>query len=114
MIDKNKTYKTRRGHAVRIYATDGEEDYPVHGAIYLLEKDKWRCITWTDAGHFISKSAEHDRDLIEVKPKHVVWVNVYAARIDGMFCSRKTADACAFPQRIACIRIEYEEGEGLP
>jgi hypothetical protein len=114
MIDKNKTYKTRRGHAVRIYATDGEEDYPVHGAIYLLEKDKWRCITWTDAGHFMSKSSEHDLDIIESRQIQVRWLNVY----DHGFSSRKfqtkeAADELAVPHRIACVRVEYYEGEGL-
>ena len=32
MIDKSKTYRTRDGREVRIYATDGERGLRVHGA----------------------------------------------------------------------------------
>ena len=33
MIDITKKYRTRDGREVRIYATDGADPYPVHGAI---------------------------------------------------------------------------------
>ena len=33
MIDKNKKYKTRGGHEVKIYATNTGGTYSVHGAI---------------------------------------------------------------------------------
>ena len=33
MIDKSKTYRTRDGREVRIYATDGVGDQAIHGAV---------------------------------------------------------------------------------
>jgi predicted DNA-binding protein with PD1-like motif len=42
-IDINKKYRTRDGHEVRIYATDGMGLYPVHGAISVSQehRDSW-------------------------------------------------------------------------
>ena len=45
-IDINKKYKTRSGLPVRIYAVDGGGEYPVHGAVYNAEYDKWDIETW--------------------------------------------------------------------
>lgn len=41
MIDPNKTYRTRDGRAVRIYAINEGQPLPVHGATYD------GCIGWT-------------------------------------------------------------------
>jgi len=43
VIDINKKYKTRNGQKVRIYATDGAEDYPIHGAIKQALDGKIGC-----------------------------------------------------------------------
>lgn len=56
----------------------------------------------------------HSGHLINRPEKHVLWLNVYK---DGC-CSdvhntRKDADKKASYNRIACVRIEFEEGEGL-
>lgn len=62
------------------------------------------------------------RTLREVKPKVVRWFNVYkhaqavSAYSGGgcLFASKEEADTAArTATRIACIRIEFEEGEGL-
>lgn len=44
------------------------------------------------------------------RPRHVRWVNMYP---DGAFKSEAEAEASATCTRIACLRIEFEEGEGL-
>ena len=33
MISKDKQYKTRDGREVRVYATDGAGEFPIHGAV---------------------------------------------------------------------------------
>ena len=50
-IEVGKSYKTRNGRQVRIYAIDGSGDEPVHGAI--LNEGKWSCHTWDVQGQFL-------------------------------------------------------------
>lgn len=45
-------------------------------------------------------------------PKRVVWLNVYYDGSASAFPSREEADASTFKDaRIACIRVEFEEGQ---
>jgi hypothetical protein len=111
MIDINKKYRTREGREVRIYATDGSEGYSVHGAI--LEEGKWESNTWDINGSFLGKPRESHQDLIEVKEKIVRWVNVYDDNQWIAHDTKEEADVISDDNRIACIKIEFEEGEGL-
>jgi hypothetical protein len=112
MIDITKTYRTRGGRPVRIYATDGKGFYPVHGMI-----DFGECqfiARWTNLG-------EHEQqtqyDLIEVKPRIVLeaWFNVYESGIGGAHENKNQADEKASHGRLACVKvtIDCEHGEGL-
>ena len=76
MIDINKRYCTKSGHEVRIYATDGGGDYPVHGAV--LEKNYWRILSWDENGNLKSDQGQ-PYDIVEFKPriKRSLWVNIY-------------------------------------
>jgi hypothetical protein len=48
-----------------------------------------------------------------VKPEKIVrWVNLYTDHV-CLYFTKDEADAGANRHRIACIRIEFEEGEGL-
>jgi len=113
MISKNKTYRTRDGREVRIYATDGGGDYPVHGSVKT--NDGWRSRTWVSNGQV--GPFENDGDLIEVKPriKRTVWINVYDNEVISLFVVKEKADSMALGGRIACVKVEIdcEEGEGL-
>lgn len=115
MIDKSKQYRTRDGREVRIYATDGEGPYPVHGAIRL--PTFWCPTNWDENGLYKAGGFElHDYDLIEVLPRHkrTVWVNVYEKSISHWDSKELAADR-ASSDRIACIKVDldFEEGEGL-
>lgn len=117
MIDKSKTYRTRDGREVRIYATDGDTDGPIHGAI--LTRHGWKVTSWTSDGLWCL-GAMDGSDLIEVKPriKREVWVNVYpndSVILDIAHKNKAEADFAATSGRIACVRltIDVEEGEGL-
>jgi hypothetical protein len=115
MIDKNKTYKTRDGHEVRIYATDGYTNFPVHGA--LKNDEGWMALQWQKDGSW------HPSDkgfyLVEVKPriKREYWINIYdgEARRGHAYLTREQADLSCNFDRIACVKVEIdcEEGEGL-
>jgi hypothetical protein len=114
MIDKNKTYRTRDGREVRIYATDNGGFKPVHGA--TAAHYGWCLREWNEDGTI---GAYTDPcDLIEVKPriKRTVWLNVYRDRVkDGVHECKGEADYHADRTRLACVKVEIdcEEGEGL-
>lgn len=65
MISKDKEYRTRDGHEVRIYATGCGGKYPVHGA-FLDEKEGWEAQTWTDDGRFMTDIPCPTLDLVEI------------------------------------------------
>ena len=68
MIDPKKTYKTRGGREVRIYAVDGCAPYPIHGAINV--DGKWIGSAWKVDGGYLTSTQQQDKaDLIEVKPR---------------------------------------------
>jgi hypothetical protein len=115
MIDKNRTYRTRDGREVRIYATDGGGPCPIHGAISGL--NFWSTANWSKNGSYtVVYGQEHDWDIIEVRPRHkrTVWVTVYPMNRYQISDENIQCDIYP-PKRIACIKVEldFEEGEGL-
>jgi hypothetical protein len=115
MISKDKTYRTRDGREVRIYATDGGSDYPVHGAI--LGRYGWQQFMWRANGKsYFDDFDDRPTDIAEVKPriKRTVWINVYEDYVD-LWHEKLPADLCAAANRLACVKVEIdcEEGEGL-
>ena len=48
MIDKDKSYRTRSGAKVRLYALDGYPGREIHGA--FLQENGWKAWTWDSAG----------------------------------------------------------------
>lgn len=71
-IEMSRRYSTRDGREVRIYATDGCQDYPIHGAVNSLSG--WDGFAWTSDGH-VSLNHIDDCDLIEV-PREIT-VNAF-------------------------------------
>lgn len=117
MISKDKEYRTRDGHEVRIYATDGGGTQPIHAA-YRDEHNKWHSSTWSLEGKFFLSGDPCRYDLIEVKPriKRTVWLNVYEGDTGKAHESKDRADRAAdCLSRVACVKVEIdcEEGEGL-
>lgn len=111
-IDLSKTYRTRGGNEVKLYAIDESlGKYPVVG-VRLLGENHWVSERWTLKGEFygVKKSPE---DLVEVKRKQVAYLNVYPGGVDQrLFKSQFEANIVASREsRIACIRVEFEEGQ---
>jgi hypothetical protein len=44
VIDINRSYKTASGASVRLYASDGLEDWPIHGAVRI--SNGWTSAIW--------------------------------------------------------------------
>jgi hypothetical protein len=114
MISKDKTYRTRDGREVRIYATDGDDWSPIHGAIQT--SGRWSACVWRKDGSRIDSTIEDLGDLIEVKPriKRTVWLNVYEDDVHR-FHTKQEAEDGSYKCRLACVKVEIdcEEGEGL-
>ena len=68
MIDLDKPLQTRDGRQVRIYATDGYGDYPLHGA--FLREEGWHKESWTAEGKYVV-GEDNEWDIINVKTKHI-------------------------------------------
>jgi len=119
MIDKNKTYKTRDGREVEIYAIRRGGDFPVHGAVKVNEFGVWQSMSWAPGGSKDDVANQVcDLDLIEVKPriKRTYWVNVHDNDFaPSIFPTKATADKYITEVRLACIKVEIDcaEGEGL-
>ena len=115
MIDINKTYRTRNGMKVRIYAVDGQGKKSVHGA-YCGFVEGWIPLSWTKYGKVDLYQEIQPLDLIEVRPRHkrTVWVNLYADNTNSVYGTKERADGDKH-LRIACIKVDldFEEGEGL-
>jgi hypothetical protein len=110
MIDKDRTYRTRDGREVRIYAMNGGGYWPVHGAIQL-SCSGWVPTSWDNDGNAFNSGIRDS--LIEVRPRHkrTVWLHVFK---NGSVCA--TEETYYVPAgRLACIKVEldFEEGEGL-
>jgi hypothetical protein len=114
MISLDKTYRTRDGKEVKLYAVHEGQNFPVHGAILI--DGKWSATMWSVDGKWHPSGPSSELDLIEVKPKRTldVWVNVYEGHT-ASHMTKKIADGCQLYNLLACIHIvqEYEEGEGL-
>ena len=113
-IELGKTYRTRDGREVRIYAVDHYGYYCVAGAV--LEGGAWKTASWAATGRLNTGGSEHPDDLIEVRPriKREVWLNVYPDR-QACHSEKGAADHHRSPDAIACVKltIDCEEGEGL-
>ena len=91
-VEIRKTYRTKGGHDVVIYAIYPEQKYAVHGA--FCEEGKWSHLTWRLNGAWAG--LETDMDLIEVRPERVVWINEYADGKHGdCYDTKKKADSWA-------------------
>lgn len=110
-VSLDKTYKTRGGHDVKLYAIGEGQDFGVHGAFCI--ENTWCMHSWnlSGLGSFVRPCSY---DLVEVKPKHTLDLWVYPGPCRA-YDQRARADDGAGPDRVACVHIvqEYTEGEGL-
>jgi hypothetical protein len=123
MIEKNRTYRTRDGREVRIYATDGGSYTPIMGAtLYTSKEGKlwWESARWTEDGAYDVYGRETKTDLIEVRPRHkrTLWLNVHVNKSVIAHNFREEADKLFCKDvapRLACIKVEldFAEGDGL-
>lgn len=107
-IEAGKKYRTRGGDEVEVLRTGLNSSDPIAGIVTCKNTGDQSITSFKEDGSYF-KGEIHCLDLIsEIKPKRVVWLNLYP--LFG-YDSRSEADASADPTRIACIRVEFEEGQ---
>ena len=117
-FEVGKTYTTRDGRNAIIYAIHPEQNYCIHGAVW--KGRVWCPDTWAKNGCYNTRRNVNPLDLMPPEPEtHVRWVNVYGVGYGGSFhvsggsfhVTRETADKQSSPDRKACIRIKWHEGQ---
>lgn len=113
-FDPTKPVQTRAGIAARIITTyKAGGHYPIVAVVMYGDGDE-DIRTYTSEGKYLEADVgEKPTDLINTPPeKTTIWLNVYKA-----FCYRHPtkalADAALGHNRLACIEVEYTDGEGL-
>ena len=114
-FDPTKPCQTRAGVKVRILCTYAGGEYPIAGLVQGLNDIAYR---WTSDGKFLTNGKLKDNDLINIPEKRKVWVNVYRDGQFVMFGKEQTCKCDCDNQtgggdRIACVKVEFTEGEGL-
>jgi hypothetical protein len=109
MIDIDKKYRTRGGNEVRIYAVDGDEPRPVHGA--FKSPTGWVVSCWRQDGTQLDFGGHYD--LIEVKPRiqRTVWLALYPN--EGVGFSPEVSMVKRDCLARVKVEIDCEDGEGL-
>jgi hypothetical protein len=115
-FDPTKPVQTRDGRKARVLCTDRktEDGYNIIASVVCAEDVEHAYYYRLDGTMSIGKSPN---DLVNVPVKHKRWVNIYPNNKLGAsmnaYEDRDAADDLANPSRIACIEIEFEEGQGL-
>ena len=106
--------KNGLGHDARIICTDLEGEYPIVAAITIKSIEKIEL--FTNNGEYIvdgSLKSLKEHNLILPKKRITGWLNVYEKDVGFLCSSREEAEKEVAKNRIACIKIDVEEGEGL-
>ena len=115
--EAGKEYLTRNGRRARIYATDGGGTYPIHGAIQ--NDNLWYTAVWTAIGEIsVGNEGPGLSDLMPPEPvKQRGWINIYDPLspwvAHTLSLTRGGADMASKSDRIACIEVEWYDGQGL-
>lgn len=114
-FDPTKPVQTRDGRKARIVDTNYKGGPKSILAIVTLNSTLEAAHAYNKDGSYLTNMTQ-DLDLINIPEKYTLWVNLYADR-GSMFThshsSRAQADVNAGASRIACVKVEFEEGEGL-
>ena len=113
MIDLNKPLETRNGHKVRIYDECGTYDgLKIFGSIDL-GGDNWSLFQWLEDGYYIGCGRDHELDLVNVKEKHVGWINIVSTKnfstTGNVYQTEGDALRVAPADTVATVKIEWEQ-----
>ena len=116
-IEVGKYYKTRSGHKAFVAFEYNSVNHFTHGGVVYGEQNAYDVtISWHPLGNHLQSTFGNDFDLIEEwkEPKSgVSYLNIYKDGILGhAYMNRIMADDAAHDVvRLACIRVEWKEGQ---
>jgi hypothetical protein len=112
-LDLTKPVTTRDGQPVTILKTDLKTTtgYTILG--YATAKDGTQTVRVWDPQGRVSYGRETNHDLVNVPSVIKGWINIYNDGDCLLHSSKETADRLGASSRIACIYVEFEEGQGL-
>jgi hypothetical protein len=114
-FDPTKPVQRRDGKSARIIATDAICYAPIIALITSDDGGEFVQFHFHD-GEFAGKAPD-TYDLVNIPQKISGWINIYSNSSPTysiyLHNTREQADSSAYGGRIACIHVEFEEGEGL-
>lgn len=111
-FDPSKPVQTRDGKAARIIATDKKGQFPIVALLTMPDGNE-ELFSVTRDGRSSTTMHLSSFDLINIPEKHTVWLNCYLGHCGDFYPTREAADLGRSSNRIACVKVEFEEGEGL-
>ena len=109
--DGNLLAQTRDGRSVTLITANGREPEPLVGWI----RNSYAPSTWLRDGSYHQSKDRSSFDLTnipELKRSGELWVNIYTNYANA-WTSKAEAAEWATRGRVACVRVEWTEGEGL-
>jgi len=111
-IEAGKKYRTRGGDEVEVLRTDLKRGDPVLAVLTSKVGGYQEAVYYYSDGSYCPDERSPSDLISEIKPKRVVWMNVYQECCTSYgFSTREEADDYAGDGRIACVRVEFEEGQ---
>lgn len=113
-FDPTKPCTTRDGREVRLF-TERMTDGRLVG-IVVNKHGVESIYTWMPDGSAWRGGSYRESDLINIPEKRTVWVNFHKNGQCFYHCDRLAADFDAQLKKLpryACVKVEFEEGEGL-
>ena len=104
-IEVGKTYKTRNGREVRIYAVDGGKRDPIHGAV-MKTNGQWVSYSWRADGHYLEQDSDWD---IVIPPLRYEGVFRVGDLNDFSHCNRRIYIPLAFEGKKVKYILEQVE-----
>ena len=117
-FDYKKPFQTRNGCKAELLADDLSDFYCL--GVKVIDKDNYSQIhTYSIDGIYNESLQNNDLDLINIPQNITKWLNIYLKDITDNYVyayaydTKEEADNMCSDKRTACIKIEFEEGEGL-
>jgi len=116
LFDYTKPFETRSGYPARLLCDPIDREKYRYVVAYRNEDGEEETITCDEKGR-LNSFAPHSLDLVNIPVIHERFFNVARNSRGLLYCygiyeSRELADKCA-KDRIACLEIRFNEGEGL-
>lgn len=114
MFNPDKPVQTRGGRKARIVSTNGDNTFQI--AAWIEGNNEEHMEVFDASGSYYGDGKENRNDLINIPETHVRYINFYPndkLYIDG-FETKEEADRYnedARSKRIACIRVEFKDGQ---